>query len=94
VCAKAEELDAAALVIGSSGKGWVRAGACARAFRVPSIPPFLAIRAARLRRMHRRLARAHACARQVFTYERAPPPLPPKRGLVSTRAIPALQRRR
>jgi hypothetical protein len=47
-----------------------------------------------MRRMHRRLARARVPTRQVFTYERAPPPLPPKRGLVSARAIPSLQRSR
>jgi hypothetical protein len=74
VCAKAEELDAAALVIGSSGKNWVRAacgggGAGCR-------------------------ARAHYCVPsvcQVYTFGRAQPPQPPKRGLESVRAYPAMR---
>jgi len=70
VCAKANELDATALVIANSGKNWVR----------PAAARATALRALRSERCF---------THQLYTFGRAPPPLPPKRGLESLRGFVA-----
>ena len=74
VCAKANELDAAALVVANSGKNWVRALATAASVTL---------------RCRRRLMQQRFRSVQLYTFGRARPPLPPLRGLESVRGFSA-----